>query len=195
MNRLWKTLIIVQTLLIILLIIWGYIITSYTITLSLMGISQAATIETLSHTGTQAQENAATIEQLKADVVQLKERQKATAASRQEAVSDRNRCTAIFEVTAYTPFDDRNGMSTDPRNGGRILTASGNVPVVGVTCAANAAQFNFGDVVYIEGLGKRVVQDRGGAIGPNKIDVVFADYDEAMKFGRKQLKVTWYEGD
>lgn len=51
------------------------------------------------------------------------------------------------------------------------ITASGAMATVGRTCAAPRS-FSFGDRIYIEGLGERVVEDRGGAIKGSKIDVL-----------------------
>ena len=48
----------------------------------------------------------------------------------------------------------------------------------------------FGTKVYIEGVGERVVQDRGGAIKDNRIDLFFDDHQSAMNFGRQTKKVT-----
>lgn len=51
-----------------------------------------------------------------------------------------------------------------------------------------------GTVVYIDGLGERVVQDRGGAIKGNAVDVYFEDHDEALVFGRQTVRLYIVEG-
>ena len=46
----------------------------------------------------------------------------------------------------------------------------------------------------IDGLGERVVQDRGGAIKGNAVDVYFEDHDEALVFGRQTVRLYIVEG-
>lgn len=55
------------------------------------------------------------------------------------------------------------------------VTASGAAATVGRTCACNA--FPFGTVLYIEGIGYRTVEDRGGMSGGG-IDVLCATHAE-----------------
>ena len=57
------------------------------------------------------------------------------------------------------------------------ITASGTYATAGRTVAASS-KFNFGTRLYIDGLGKRVVEDRGGAIGGGRLDVVCEDHAE-----------------
>jgi len=57
------------------------------------------------------------------------------------------------------------------------ITASGVQATVGRTCAAPKS-FDFGDRIWIEGLGERVVEDRGGAIKGSKIDVLCEDHPQ-----------------
>lgn len=40
----------------------------------------------------------------------------------------------------------------------------------------------------MEGLGEMVVQDRGGAIQGQKIDVYFESHDDALQFGRQNVR-------
>jgi 3D (Asp-Asp-Asp) domain-containing protein/LysM repeat protein len=47
-----------------------------------------------------------------------------------------------------------------------------------------------GSKVYVEGYGEAIAGDTGGAIKGNKIDVFIPSKQEAINFGRKQLKVT-----
>lgn len=55
------------------------------------------------------------------------------------------------------------------------ITASGTQATVGRTCAAPAA-FAFGTRLWIEGIGERIVEDRGGAINGNRLDVLCEDH-------------------
>lgn len=41
----------------------------------------------------------------------------------------------------------------------------------------------------IEGVGERIVQDRGSAIKGQKLDVYMSDLDVALEFGRQKLRV------
>lgn len=70
------------------------------------------------------------------------------------------------------------------------ITASGARATEGVTIAADTNKLPFGTKVYIEGVGERIVQDRGGAIRGNRIDLFFNDHQSALNFGRQTKKVT-----
>ena len=63
---------------------------------------------------------------------------------------------------------------------------NGEYPTAGYTIASNTLPL--GTRVYIEGLGERVVEDRGGMAG-NVIDVFVSSYDEAIQFGRQTGEV------
>lgn len=57
------------------------------------------------------------------------------------------------------------------------ITASGEQAEVGITCAAGK-RFPFGTRLFIDGIGERVVQDRGGGIHNANIDVLCNNHDE-----------------
>ena len=59
----------------------------------------------------------------------------------------------------------------------RGLTASGEKAEVGVTCAGPKS-LPFGTRIWIDGIGERVVQDRGGAVTGQHIDVLCNNHDE-----------------
>ena len=81
--------------------------------------------------------------------------------------------------------------------GGGGTTASGTAPQANWTIAASR-NYPFGTLIYIEGYGTYCVEDRGGAITNNKLDLYFATHQEACNFGRQYLKgyvVRWGYGD
>ena len=61
-------------------------------------------------------------------------------------------------------------------------TASGTWPTAGRTVAINGIPL--GTRVYIEGIGERVVEDRGG-MGYSVVDLYMNTYNECVQFGRK----------
>lgn len=88
----------------------------------------------------------------------------------------------LFEVSAYT-----NGKeSTNKVKGDKdyAKTASGKMTKEGRTVSADE-MFPFGTILYIDGVGERVVEDRGGAIKGHKLDLFIEDLQEARNFGRK----------
>lgn len=84
-----------------------------------------------------------------------------------------------FKVTAYCPCRKCNG-----KNAGK--TASGATPTVGRTIAANKKDFDFGDVVVIDGV-EYVVEDRG--VKKGCIDLYMDSHSEALKWGIHHLDV------
>ncbi len=68
-------------------------------------------------------------------------------------------------------------------------TASGTDPVPDLTCAVcDLEMFPFGTVLYIEGIGIRVVQDTGG-FDFSKIDVAVKTHEEASHWQNAKHKV------
>ncbi len=98
-----------------------------------------------------------------------------------------------FEVTGYAPLDP-NAVEGMCYSGDPNVTASGAQVVPGVTVAAGP-DIPFGTPLYIEGLGWREVQDRGGRIGNGNLDVVFSSRGDAQRFGRKTLTVVLPNGN
>jgi 3D (Asp-Asp-Asp) domain-containing protein len=94
---------------------------------------------------------------------------------------------SVYEATAYAPLDPnaKEGMcyEGDPR-----ITASGAPVAPGVT-VATGKELPFGTELYIKGIGKRIVQDRGGAIGRGCIDIAVKTQAEAFRFGRRHVLV------
>ena len=67
--------------------------------------------------------------------------------------------------------------------GGSGLTASGKPTEVGWTVATDWSVLPKGTVVYISGIGFREVQDVGGAVNGNHIDVLVGTHSEALACG------------
>jgi len=87
----------------------------------------------------------------------------------------------LMNVSAYCPCEKCCGKADG-------YTASG-VPAVGKIVAAPKG-VAFGTVLDIPGYSPRaVVQDRGGAITGNKLDVLMETHQEALNWGRQYLKV------
>lgn len=90
--------------------------------------------------------------------------------------------TKTFTITAYCPCVKCCGKTDG-------ITASGVKAVEGVTVATDSS-IPFGTKIYIDGVGERIVQDRGGSIRGNKIDLYFDNHEKALEFGRQTKEVT-----
>jgi 3D (Asp-Asp-Asp) domain-containing protein len=82
-----------------------------------------------------------------------------------------------FKLTGYCPCYSCCGKS--PSSPGYGVTARGTRATEGFTIAADK-RFAFGTKLYIEGLGFRTVEDRGGAIHGNRIDVYYDTHGECF---------------
>lgn len=68
-------------------------------------------------------------------------------------------------------------------------TASGVMPVAGVTIAADPSVFPLGTRIYIPYFNNTfIVQDTGGAVKGNVIDIFMDTYNECVQFGRRDLE-------
>ena len=88
-------------------------------------------------------------------------------------------------ITAYCPCEKCCGKWALNRPNGVVYTASGEVAQEGVTVAADWDVYPAGTVLYIEGMGEYIVQDIGGAVNGNHIDVYFDTHEEAVNFGKQ----------
>lgn len=94
-----------------------------------------------------------------------------------------------YQATAYTLHDA--GM---PNNGGK--TASGKIVRQGRTIAADTSSLPLGTVVkitcpgYPSVNGIYTVEDTGGAIQGNILDIYFSNQSEAISFGRQTVYVS-----
>ena len=84
----------------------------------------------------------------------------------------------VMEASAYLP-EDGNGDG---------ITATGMVAQRGVV-AVDPDVIPLGTKVYIPGYGVAVAADTGGAIRGHKIDLCMENYDEAIRFGRRNIDV------
>lgn len=87
----------------------------------------------------------------------------------------------VYKITAYCPCVKCCGKS----NG---ITAMGTRATAGRTVAASS-KFSFGTKLNINGH-TYTVEDRGGAIGQNKIDIFVNSHAEALAWGVKYLPVS-----
>lgn len=112
-----------------------------------------------------------------------------------------------MEVTGYCPCQICCGWKRTWFGFGRPVFASGpqkgQPKVVGKTAsgtrarpgtvAADTSVLPFGTVVYVEGYGWGRVEDRGGAIKGNKLDLFYRSHREALEWGRQQKQVqVWF---
>lgn len=83
-------------------------------------------------------------------------------------------------VSAYCPCVKCCGKTN-------AITASGTKATANHTIAA-PSNYKFGTKIEINGI-IYTVEDRGGAITGNKIDIYFNSHSEALQFGRRQLQM------
>lgn len=72
---------------------------------------------------------------------------------------------------------------------GTPITASGAPAVEGVTVAADWEVLPPGTVIVIDGIGRRIVQDRGGGIKGMTLDLYHEQHPDALAFSKQTLKV------
>lgn len=87
----------------------------------------------------------------------------------------------IYTATAYCPCKKCCGKTDG-------ITASGVKATEGRTIAADIKKLPFGTSVYIDGH-KYTVEDRGGAIKGNRIDIYFDTHAEALQYGRRKVEL------
>ncbi|MHC4121974.1 MAG: 3D domain-containing protein [Planctomycetota bacterium] len=92
-----------------------------------------------------------------------------------------DRSLFLAEVTAYCPCEKCCGNFADG------VTASGVVISEGCKLVAASSKYPFGTKMKIPGYGVAAVQDRGGSLKGNRLDVLFHSHAEALKWGRRQL--------
>lgn len=88
-----------------------------------------------------------------------------------------------FTAYAYCPCEKCCGQWS----GGP--TASGVMPEEGRTVAADWDVLPAGTEIYIDGIGWKTVEDTGGAIRGDTIDIFFESHEEAAAFGVQQVEL------
>lgn len=89
-----------------------------------------------------------------------------------------------FTVTAYCPCEKCCGAYA---NG---YTATGAKATQGVTVAADPAVLPMGTEIQIDGH-TYTVQDTGGAIKGNRLDLYFDSHEDALQWGVQEKMVQW----
>ena len=117
---------------------------------------------------------------IKEPVNKIVQIQKNVTTSRSGSTISTNGETKIFKVTAYCSCSKCCGKQTG-------ITASGTRATAGRTIAASG-QFAFGTKLIINGK-EYTVEDRGGAIQGNRIDIYMDSHAEALAWGVKYLPV------
>ncbi len=95
-------------------------------------------------------------------------------------------------LTAYSSGPSHTGKGPNhPQYG---ITASGKRAQEGRTIAVDPSVIPMGTWVYIEGVGFRRAEDKGGAVKGNKIDVFFENDQAAQRFGKRKSKAVYVIG-
>jgi len=95
----------------------------------------------------------------------------------------------MLRLAANLPGHTR--LRERPRRGERKdvgVTSTGAAARCG-TIAADPSRYPYGTIMYIEGYGRGVVEDCGGAIKGDRIDVFFETHREALQWGRRRMPV------
>jgi len=99
--------------------------------------------------------------------------------------------TITFRVTAYCPCKICCQKYADG------ITASGHKIQSGDKFVAAPKEYPFGTRMQIHGYSDSIVivQDRGGAIKGNRLDVFFPTHKEALEWGIKMVEVRVYQNE
>jgi 3D (Asp-Asp-Asp) domain-containing protein len=111
----------------------------------------------------------------------------ALAQTFKDSKANRGFRTKFLTVTAYCPCSKCCGRFADG------YTASGHHIKPGDKIIAAPPEYEFFCKMDVPGYGEAYVLDRGGKIKGNRIDVLFADHNEAIKWGVQFLPVKIWE--
>lgn len=122
------------------------------------------------------------LEKEKKEKVKVVQIEKATKSTNRSEVTPRNNSGWVtFTATAYCGCTKCCGKSTGK-------TASGTMATQGRTVAMPSS-YKFGTKIEIQGMGSYVVEDRGGAIKDNRIDIFFSNHQSALNFGKRTINL------
>lgn len=98
-----------------------------------------------------------------------------------------------FKITAYCPCEKCCGYwatvrPTDENGEPIVYTASGKIAAQGVTVAADTSILPFGTVLVIGGH-EYTVQDRGGMVKGNHVDIYFDSHEAAKEWGTQCMEI------
>ena len=95
----------------------------------------------------------------------------------------------MYIATAYCPCEKCCGKYAKNRPNGIVYTGSGEIAEEGVTIAADWEVLPPGTEVEIDGIGTKIVHDKGSAIKGNRIDIYFESHQKALDFGVQEVLV------
>lgn len=110
-----------------------------------------------------------------------------TKTAKKASVSSRGSYKMTMNTSAYTPYCV--GCSGITASG---INVKNSQTYKGYKIIAAPRQFAIGTKMYIPGFGHAIVQDRGGAIVGNKLDLLVRTKSQAYSWGRKNVTVTIY---
>jgi 3D (Asp-Asp-Asp) domain-containing protein len=91
-----------------------------------------------------------------------------------------------YKLTAYCPCSECSG------SWGR-QTSTGATATEGRTIGVDPGVIKYGTEVYIDGVGKRVAEDTGGAVNNKHIDIFMDSHADCLRFGVKYADVYMIE--
>lgn len=102
-------------------------------------------------------------------------------AKKKAASKSKYKSLGTFKITGYCSCTSCCGKTTG-------ITASGTRATAGRTIAADTSRFPFGTKLKFNG-NTYTVEDRGGAISGNRIDLYFSSHSEALAWGVRYMEV------
>ena len=121
-----------------------------------------------------------------------------SAAANGNALASRVQGITPTVVTLNASAYTASTCGKSPNSSGYGITASGARATAWCTVAAGRG-YPMGTIIYIPYFANKpnggwfVVQDRGGAISNNKLDIYMNTYNECINFGRRNLECYIYQ--